>query len=299
MSVRFRPIGSIVALAMAACAQSAVAQSKLPTITIGSIKTEKACTLYEESAGRSAVVATRNVIAASESWRTWLVRDCVDNFATIRTSLQAALASSGKFAIKTQGSAYTLSGTVSQVGGDPGPAPNAPPSGDGFSISSRSIFVSMEVTLRDSSGRIVYGGLLTKHLETGSSIKTQGQRTSNSQSGEAVYTELQNQVALAVARLVAFRITPLKVVANDDGEIRLNYGSPLLTLGSIIQATSPDGGAMVRYSVTSSDPNESIAKIDQERAGGAKITPGSVASVIEDDDASANRRRTSKVELPE
>lgn len=297
--MRTRFLGPTLALAAVACAQMAMAQTRQPSISIGKITTQQSCKLYQESSGRSAMVATPYSIAVAESWRTWLVRDCEDNFATMRASLQAALASSGKFVIRTQGGSYSLIAAVSQVSGDPGPAPTAPSAGDGFSISSRNIFVSMEVNLRDSAGHIVYGGLVTKHLETGSSIRTGGGlQTSSSQSGEAVYTELQNQVALAVARVVAFHIVPLKVISAEDREIRLNYGSPLLALGTIVQATSPDGGAMVRYNVTSSDPNGAIAEIDQE-GGGARIVPGSVAYVIEDDDLSANRRRSKRVELPE
>jgi len=243
---------------------AAHAQTHMPTVVIGRIASEKSCTVYQESSGRSAMAATPYGVAASESWRTWLVKDCVDNFATIRTSLEAALASSGKFAVKTGGRGYTLTGTISQVGGDGGPAPPVPSSSGGYSIASRQMFVSMDVTLRDPSGRIVYGGLLTKHLETGSAIHTLGLDTRSSQSGEAVYTELQHQVALAAARLAAFHIDPLRVVGGDGRAIRLNYGSPLLTLGTIVHATSPDGATTVRYTVTAASPEGATAEVDGE-----------------------------------
>lgn len=282
----------------AAFAGAAHAEGRVATVIIGRIASEKSCTVYQESAGRSAVVATPYVVAASASWRTWLVKDCVDNFATIRTSLQAALASTGKFAVGTTGRGYTLSGAISQVGGDFGPAAPAPSSADGYSVSSRQIFVSMDVTLRDPAGRTVYGGLLTKHLETGSEIHTRGLETRSSQSGEAVYTELQHQVALAVARLVAFRIEPLRVVGADDRTIRLNYGSPLLTLGTIVHATSPNGAASVRYVVTSASPEGATAEVDGEVGDWTRIGPGSLASVVEADDPAANERRIKKVDLP-
>lgn len=281
-----------IALAAAALgATAAQAQTGMPTVVIGRILSQKSCTLYQESAGRSAMVATPFAMAASESWRTWLVKDCVDNFATIRTSLEAALASTGKFAVRTSGRGYTLSGTIAQVGEE-----GASASGGGYSSASRRMFVSMDVTLRDAAGRMIYGGLLTKHLETGSNLSTPGLSTGASQSGEAVYTELQHQVALAVARLVAFHIDPLRVVGGDGREIRLNYGSPLLTLGAIVHVTT--GADTVRYNVTSASPEGATAEVDGEVGNPAGIGPGALASMVEADDPAANERRIKRVDLP-
>jgi hypothetical protein len=156
----------------------------------------------------------------------------------------------------------------------------------------------MDITLRDPAGRIAYGGLLTKQLETGSTIRTRGLETSSSRSGEALYTELQNEVALAVARLVAFHIEPLEVRAVEGKTIHLNYGSPLLALGTIVHATSHDGFTTVRYSVTSSSPEGATAQVDGEVGDWTRIGPGSLANVIEADDPSANERRMDKVDLP-
>src|ERR1700761_6424817 len=274
----------------------AQAQSGRPSISVGRITAEQSCTLYQESAGRSDLVATPWAVAESSSWRTWLVRDCVQNFATIRASLQAALASSGKFTVGSSGGRYTVTGAISQIGGNLGPAPDVPTSPGGFSVSSTQIFASIEVTLKDASGRIVYGGLLTKHLETGSNIQTPGLATSSSQSGEAVYTELQNQVALAVARLVAFHIEPLRVVSNEGNQIELNYGSPLLSLGTVVHAFGP-GGAKLRYLVTSAGPDSSTAELKGD-GDPSIIAPGSEATVIESDDDAANERIYKRVDLP-
>ncbi len=104
-------------------------------------------------------------------------------------------------------------------------------------------------------------------------------------------------MALAVARLVAFHVVPLRVVSSDGGQIQLNYGSPLLKLGTIVQATSPDGLTTVRYSVTSASPGSAAAQAEGD-ADASRITPGSVASVIEADDPAANGRRYKKVDLP-
>jgi hypothetical protein len=273
------------------------AQAQVRTVSIGRITSQKACTVYQESAGRSSLVATPYAVAASESWRTWLVKDCVDNFATMRTSLEAALAATGKFAVKTKGAGYSLAGAVSDVGMDGDPAARPPSSTGGYSVASSGMFVSMDVTLRDASGRTIYGGLLTKHLETGSNIHTPGFDTSASQSGAGVYAELQHQMALAVARLVAFHIEPLRVTGAEGRQIRLNYGAPLLSLGMIIHANSPDGGPPVRYRVVSANTDAAFAELDSE-GNASRITSGSTATVVEADDPAANERKIQRVDLP-
>jgi hypothetical protein len=296
-----KPLSLLAALQLAGLlGVSRVEAAPRMTVVVGKIASEKSCKVYQEWGGRSAFVATPYVLAAASSWRTWLVKDCVDNFNTIRTSVEAALASSGKFSVKTSGGgAYTVSGAISQVGGgDGGPVPDVPTASNAFSTASTQMFVSIDVTVRNSAGRIVYGGLLTKHIETGSNIKTPGLETSSSQSGEALYTVLQHEVALAVARVVAFHIDPLRVVSTDEKEIHLNYGSPLLTLGTIVHVTSPDSGT-VRYAITASSPEGATAEVDGERGDWAKVVPGSLVNVIESDDPTANERRMKKVDLPE
>jgi hypothetical protein len=281
---------------------AAPANAGVPTVRIGKIDSEKECTLYQMTSGRhreAGAVDTYGAAYASEtSWTSYLVRDCVDNFASLRTSLQAALASSGKLAVVSgaSGGGYVVSGRISDVsGGGPAAPAQSTPNG-GFSVSSSNMFVNMDVTLRDASGRIVYGGLLTKKLETGFSMETQGLSSSSSQSGQAVYTELQHQVALAVARIVAFKIEPMRVTSANGHHIQLDYGAPLLQLGTMIQVTAPNG-TIVRYTVTGA--GQGSAEADYYGGGDASnVVSGSVAGVIESDDPVANARRFEKVDLP-
>ena len=287
----------IIAMGLVGAAVSAQAQLRGPlSISVGRFTSEKTCALYQESAGKSAFVATPYAIAAADSWRTWLVRDCVDNFASIRTSLQDALAASGKFVVRPSGAAYVVTGRISDFGGGGGPAPNVPTGQNGYSVSTQQMFVNADLALRDASGRIVFGGMLTKHLETGYDIKTPGFRATGSSSGQALYGELQHEVALAAARLIAFHLVPLRVVSGDGQQIQLNYGSPLLKLGTTVKVTSPDGATTIRYNVTSAESGESTADIDGE-GDASRIVPGSIATVIEADDPAG--RRLKRVELPE
>lgn len=286
-------------LIAAACAPQAAAQSAdRPALSVGRIGTVKSCTLYRETAGRAGAVATPYAAAAFASWRTWWVKDCVDNFATMRSSLEAALAASGGVDLGPGGD-YVVTATLSDVSGGPGgAAPDAPDMGEsGFAIATSGMRVNVDVTVRDRSGRAVFGTLLTKTIETGYDVKVGTFQASANESGQALYGRLQQQVALAIARAVAFHFTPLEVVGGDGRQIRLNYGSPLLTLGTTVQATSPDGGTMVRYNVVSAAPGSALARVE---GGGdpSRIVPGSRAIVIEADDPAANARRFDKVELP-
>jgi hypothetical protein len=288
------------ALLLFAAATLPSAANALPTVRVGPIDSAKSCTLYQLTSGRhreaGAIDAYGAAYASEDSWSSYLVRDCVSHFASIRTSLQAALASSGKLAVVPGGGAYVVSGRISDVSGGGPAAPAEINPGGTYAISSSSMFVNMDVTVRDAAGRAIYGGLLTKRIETGSSMQTSGLQTSSSQSGEAVYTELQHQVALAVARLVAFRIVPLQVTSVDGQYIQLNYGAPLLQLGTMVQVTTPDG-AIVRYNVTGAGQGSARAAYYGGNDG-AHVVPGSTAIVIESDDPAANARRFDKVDLP-
>lgn len=277
---------------------AAQAQSRgVPTVSVGRITSAQTCTVYQQSAGRAAVVATPSMVAAASSWRTWLVRDCVDNFRSIRLSLEAALAGSGRLSVRPAGG-FVVTGRISEVS-EGGPAPATPdPRGVGdFSVASSYMVVNMDLTVRDATGRIVFGGLLTKKLETGSDIKVDGFRAQSSQDGAALYTQLQHEVALAAARMISLRLAPMHVVSGDGREIQLDYGAPLLALGTMLHVTSPDGATTIRYNVTSARQGTATAEID---GGGdaSEIGPGSTAIIIEPEDPAANARRFKRVDLP-
>jgi hypothetical protein len=293
---RFCAAAAVFSLAAAA---PAVAQSGAgASISIGEVGSVQSCTYLPESAGRAGVAVTPYAAAAYAEWRTWWVKDCVDNFATLRTSLQAALASGGMDVRGGRGN-YVMSVKLSAVSGGPGGgAPYAPDMGpDGYSIATVGMRVNADVTVRDRSGRVVFGKLLTKTIETGHEIRVGDFRTRANDSGESLYGQLQHQVSLAVARAVAFHFRPLQVTGGDGRQITLNYGDPLLTLGTVVEATSPDGSTALRYDVTSAANGSAIART-VARADAARIVPGSRARVIEADDPAANGRLFQKVDLP-
>lgn len=299
MTGRARGVAALLAATAAACLSPAKAQDgDRPSMSVGRISSTKSCTYFQESAGRAGAVVTPYAAAGFASWRTWWVKDCVDNFATMRSSLEAALAASGGVDLGPGGD-YVVSAALSDVSGGPGSAaPDAPDMGEGgFSYASNGMRISVDVSVRDRSGRTVFGTLLTKTIETGYDVKVGRFQASANESGQALYGRLQQEVALAVARAVAFHFNPLRVTGGDGRQIQLNYGAPLLGLGTIVQATSPDGATMVRYNVISSADGSALARFE---GGGdpARIVPGSRARVIEPDDPAANGRLYDKVELP-
>ena len=293
MAVRLAiAIAALVAAAVPAAAQQRIA------IRIGTVTSTQSCTLYQQSAGRSALVAGPGYLAAASSWRTWLVKDCVDNFASLRASLEAALAASGRIVVAPGAASYTLVARISEAGGG-GPAPYSPDMGPGgFAVSSSNMAVAIDVSLRDKAGRTVFGTLLTKRIETGSSIAIDGFRSSSNNNGQQIYAELQHLVAFAVARQIAFKLAPPHVIGGDGHEIRIDYGAPLIGLGTVLQVTSADGSATINYNVISAGSGASTAEIDGDGDASRIMSGGATVAVIEPEDPAANRRRFKRVELP-
>ncbi len=264
-------------------------------VTVGSITTKQDCRYFEESEGRHDQIATPWLYASSFQWRTWWVKDCVAQFATMRSSLEAALASA--HALPGGASGYRLEVTIEGVsGGDPVPAPR--PSGPGsYAFARSSIFTTYSISVVDRNGRIVFGHVGKKSVEISQEIIADGSRSHSSMSGEAVYGVLQNEIALAIARIVTFHFDPLKVTDSDEDRIVLNYGSPFLIVGASLRVPYRNGLATIPFLVISANSDSAIAEIDGDSDPGS-IAPGTTVDYIENDDPAANARRYDRVRLP-
>lgn len=275
---------------------TAPASAQTTTLVLGRITTIQSCTYLQNSAGRAGAVVTPWAVGVYASWRTWWTKECVANFPSMRSAVESAFASSGRLRVGTRGARYSVSINITDVSSPDGPAPVAPDR-DKFSIARSYVMVSMDVSVRDGAGRVVFGGLLTKKLEIGSDIKVDGFEASSSESGPAVYGRLQNELGLAAARMVAFHFTPIEVTGAQGREIQVNYGSPLLSLGSLLLVSSPDRRATLRFRITSATSEFSTATLDGQGDPSA-IGPGSRATFIEPDDSQQNARRFQRVDLP-
>ena len=286
----------VVAFAMVGLLSApAMAQSR-HTISIGTIASTKACTTYMMASGKSTLSANRNSIYASESWRTWLVKDCVQNFPTMRTSLEAALASSGHFVVGAGG--YRVNLTLSDVGARASAVVNA--SGyapEAYASQSSSLFINIDVAITDKAGRVVYGGVLTKNLPLSSASGANEFVQADAQDGKGVYTQLQHEAALAAARVVIFHIDPVKVLGHSGNQIKLDYGQPILPFGGIVRVKAANGFDDIRFRVTTSDDGSAVAEKDGD-GNVNDIAPGTTATFVENDSPAANARRFKREELP-
>lgn len=293
-------------------APAARAQDARPVaISVGPIASAMQCTLYQGvrgqsrtvTAGSSGIAANAYGVAAGSSyaqlheasWETFFVRDCVKQFQGVRQAIQAALASSGSVIVG--GGQYTLSGRVENVAPTGSAYQETGLTGRSYGTANRGMLVTFSVTVKDRAGRIVFGSPVMTEIQTGYGAYTGANAAAGGMSGEGIYGVLQRQLAMATARKVAFHFRPMLVVQNTGRAIQLNYGTPLLEVGTMLTVTSPDGGQAMRYRVSSTSEGSALA---QKYGNGddSRIGPGSRAMVIESGDPAAGEGTMERVELP-
>ena len=292
-----RSVQAILAVLLGALALGFAAPASAQTVAIGTITAKEECRYFRNSAGVSRTVASPWIYARSAAWVSWWVKDCERQFQTMRDSLAAAFASSGRFSVGGDAD-YVVSMTLSGITDGRGARPVAPATSPGsYSVKRDFMTVTADVMVRDRSGRIVYGGPLVKKVETGTAISADGTIAKVSNTGEAVYGQLQQEVAMAAARLVAFNIQPLLVTAVDGYDIKLNYGSPFLRLGSLVEIEADRGIRRLKYRVTSASPDYAIAEMEGDNDP-TLISAGAPATFIEADSPEANGRVYKRTRLP-
>ena len=169
--------------------------------------------------------------------------------------------------------------------------------GKGYGAISEGLKVTMSLKLTDSKGKTVFGSLVDAQIETGDASIVRGTVTASSSDGEAAYTFLQRQLAMVAARKVSFHFKPLLVNGVQGNKVKLNYGGPLLEVGTLLAVTSQDGFTTSRYRVSSVSSTSAIAT-QLGDANVRDITPGSSAVVIEKGDPAANESNLEFVPLP-
>lgn len=302
----------------------ATAQTALEKISVGKVSSDQDCKVYvlaessSETHSTSATYGQSKTYAAADSdsgvyahqgtyahagtysnketYREHIYKDCQDNFASLKMSVEAALASSGRFAVvPAKGSRYSVSVRISRLGTEESGFAQA---GDrrsaGYVGAQKFITANLDFTLSEG-GRIVGGGELTKRLEVGSVAGAGGAVQASEQDGAALYGEIQHQVAETVARAVAFKLQPLRVMSADGQNIELNYGAPLLKTGTMVEVVTPSGP--IHFNVIGAGEGHSTARRDGSGDVSA-LTPGTIAQVIEPEDPAANGRRIQSVDLP-
>lgn len=254
-------------------------------LTSGKVGTASSSSTAAATDGFDAAYENRNLKVATAAWRQDLVRDCQSNFPNLRASIERALLAGD---VTLNGGRYTLNGHLSSVTGD---RQSVTP--EGYETDNDRVAVVIDYDLRDATGRPITGGTITKHLDVSGAFSSDGYSQTVERGGG--YAELQREVALAVARAALFRISPLRVVATEGNRIRLNYGSALLPLGSMISVDA--GMSKLRFLVASGSSTGVVAEL---RGSGdpARIPSGALATFLEPDDPAANAPIYDRVDLP-
>lgn len=310
MTAAPRRLFALAAAFLAGLATPAAAQDAPLRVSIGGFTSQQRCTLYAVTSGSEAMVADSRAgvaadrygyaaaasatVAWARAWRTELVRDCVNNFEGLRGSLTAALAASGRIVVVPPGTrgALVLSGRVSDVG-----VAGSQVDERGNSESIGEATLTVELSLAGPGGRVRFGNSIVKTLTFDEQYQSGEFSSRRSQSDSVTYARLQRELAFAVSRAVAFHLSPIRVTANNGRRLRVNYGTPLLTVGA---AVNVDGGletGIVRGTVVAAGTG--FAEV--EAAGGRDLSDvrlGSVATFAEPEDPGANTPVFPNVELP-
>lgn len=291
-------------------AAPAAAQDAPLRVSIGSFTSQQRCTLYAVTSGSEAMVsdrrgavaadaygyaaASRSTVAWARAWRTDLVRDCVSNFQGLRNSLTAALAASGRITVVPPGTrgALVLSGRVSDVG-----VASNQVSERGTNESIGDASLTVELSLASPGGGVRFGNSIVKTLTFDEQYQSGDYSSSRTQSDSVTYSQLQRELAFAVSRAVTFHLSPIRVVGNSGRRLRVNYGTPLLTVGGTVNIDGGLAAGIIRGTVVAAGTGFA----DVEAAGGGDLTGvrlGSIATFAEPEDPGSTTPVFPNVELP-
>lgn len=285
---------------------SATAQDRF-TVQVGTITSTKSCTTYRNYEGSRlsyseseyarywGAAAARRYYAAHTTWRSWVVKDCQDNFRTLRSSIEASLASTGRITVARGG--YTLDVTISDVSADP-PATSRPVRGEAsYRTSWGKALVTANFTLRDRGGASVDGGIMTKRIEMSRTLDTNNIRVRVSEPGGAIYDLIQNEVALQIAREVTFGLEPVEVIGVEGDRVEINYGRPLVNVGDQFDVEQLRRIGAVRFRVITAGDRTSVAQVRGD-VDPSDVDIGSAVSFVEADSDAANARVLRRNRLP-
>lgn len=282
-------------IAFAALAMGSPGLAQQRTIDLGPITSIQSCTYFQNREGAAVAYLSPWFAAFASSWRSWWVKDCVDRFPTFRDSITAALVATNKFSVGRGGLQISIALSNLSEGG---PAPRTGPiPGDGYSVSQAWASVGVDVTVRDRSGQVILGAPFIKKVETGFDIRAGGEHVWGQGADASTMAQMQREVALAVARFIAFKTEPLMVTQVNGSDVELNYGSPVLKIGDMVSVEGGDGLRGLRYRIVSVGASSAVAEIDGDnRATGVRT--GNHVNFIEQDSDDADARRYRRVPLP-
>lgn len=268
----------LVGMAVLQAATPLHAQGGMPSIKVEEVRTDSDC-------------------SAMASWGPWLAVECREQFPQMRTSLQSALLESNRIRLSTTRAgresihpSLIVTASVSGLGQSTSRSAAAD-----YCVAGTRVRAIMDYRVRKSSGgEVVFGGNVSKSVEVASHAVAGAGGCHAYVPSQADYRQLQQELALAVARDIVFKLEPLRVSGLSGQGVVLNYGSPLLKLGMAVEI-SDSRGVPVRFRVSNAGQDSSIA---QPTGARSPIAIDAIARLIEDDDPANNARRFERVELP-
>lgn len=299
-------ISAMFALAATAFPASPPAAQTPARIAVGAITAAQLCKVYMgvdarssgfvagSSAGYVGAFGAGGASSLAAGWessiRTYFVKDCVNQFAGVKTAMQAALASSGTVVVGPGG--LLLRGRVENVTPIGSAYRETTNPGGSYGASSGGLAVTMSFTISDRGGRIIYGDIVKSILETDFAADTRGTGYAGGMGEDGQYAQLQRIMAIDVARKVAFHFRPLRVTSTAGKTITINYGAPFIEQGMIINVTSAATGGTVKFRIASASDGSATAQSlsGREEPG---IEPASRVSIADPGEPVMDR-----VELP-
>ncbi|WP_343347800.1 hypothetical protein WJT74_05505 [Sphingomicrobium sp. XHP0239] len=263
-------------------------------VSIGEIEAAQFCQYFREYSDDSALLASPSMIAAVRSFRSWIVKDCVSEFPTLRQQVEAMLASSPVVGVGGHGWTIDIALTA-LVDGGVAMAPD--PGQNGYAISSSSSEVTLSFIVRDRSGASIGGRSMNVPIETGHDIRAGSVRSTGAVAPETAYNRMHREIARRIARDVSFLVEPLEVVSVDDDLVALNYGSPLLETGDQLRIASAGDLATMAFRVANASSNRAIAEMDGDYDS-RLVEVGAAVSVAEGGSQESQARRYRRKRLP-
>jgi hypothetical protein len=172
-------------------------------------------------------------------------------------------------------------------------------SGRNFCLSDQNVSATLDWEARTTAPVQNLAGTSEKTVDIGyRQITGSGVGTGDCElqvASRAAFDKLQTEISRTTARSIVLKYNPLRVTSMDSrGYIQLNYGKPVLELGSMVSVGGRNSFP-TRYQVVTAGDNFAWA---QPYGSAGNVFVGDQAAIIESDSSEANARRTESAPLP-
>jgi hypothetical protein len=255
-------------------------QSASPSVIIESVSSTTNCSIYVSY------------------WGSWILAICNSQFPDLKTRLRSAIVEA--FEASSTSVTLRLPSNLSVTARISGMSSGSQSISDrNFCLSDQTVSATLDWQAKAEGSGGNLAGTAEKTVNVGyQSLVGQGVGTGDCElqpAARAAFDRLQTEIARTTARSVVFRYNPMRVTQVDQrGRVQLNYGSPVLVMGSMV-SIGGQNSFPTRYQVVTAGPNYAWA---QPYGSPGNVFVGDSASMIEADSSEANARRTESVPLP-